>query len=912
MVNKLSVKARKAILLSQIECRRLNYSNIGPEHILVGIFEEGTSTAWRILSNLNVTKQKLRDAIEKLVGRGPGTTQKVNELIPFSPLMLTLLEIASTYAKDVNPEFTNLDDLFITPSNLLMALLTATQSISRDILTSLKVDIDTLMYVLLEYSKVEIAIAVKNNKSKQRPVYDLEEEQSETLNEYTINLSHKASKNKINLIESRREEIQSIMQILARRNKHNVFIVGEPGVGKTTMAESVAQFIYYGLAPSFLAKKVLYSLDMEAIRESTESPYDVYDRLQEVFTAVSENKNIILVLDDIHTLIGSSSDRSEFDISRVLTSALSNGRIQCICITTLEEYRKRIEKDKTLEHHFQLVTIKEPTIEQTLTILQNIKLQYEEYHEVDIDTTAIKAAVTLSKQFIADRFLPDKAIDILDEACARVHIRSIQPPASVQVMFDKLRIIKSKKIEAVQNEKYIEADRLQKSAQELDNEIKARLNITYGLELSERRVNEEDIADTISNRTGIPVNKISASENLKLLNLESILHNRVIGQNHAVEGIARAIRRSRVGLKNPNRPIASFIFSGPTGVGKTELTKALAASVFGSEDSMVRLDMSEYMERHTISKLIGSPPGYIGYEEGGFLTEKVKRKPYTLVLFDEVEKAHPDIFNVLLQILEDGRLSDAQGNVIDFKNTVIILTSNIGSKTIETLSGKFETQKELTLVEDIKLEDTKNYRILSDAVKSELKAFFRPELLNRLDEIIVFQQLNRTDVRQIASIMIADLCKQMEKKNYMLKVSEDVKDKLARDGFDPIYGARPLRRKLTSALEDPLATFFLEHDLINNTTIDVTLDKSNNIKLTDTKSSVEFENAQSKQNKTYGDNLEAKVLQKIEDRQVEKNVQEQKRIRDLDLLAEKKKIEDYRQKVLKARQTKKEAQTLAE
>jgi ATP-dependent Clp protease ATP-binding subunit ClpC len=909
MFERFTEKAVKAVLLGQSECRRLGHNHVGTEQILLGIFGEGTNIAYKTLRMANITLKDLRDEVKRMVGPGPGTVETEEGTIPFTPRAKNILEIAIALSKE-------LGDKCVTPVHLLLALMSYENSVTVTILDNLNLDILELRDNLLRNHRLEMNEQTLDDQLDR----SLEEELDKNLDElselskletYATNLTQSARENKLDLIYGRDDEIKRIIQILARRKKNNPCLIGEPGVGKTAVTEGLAQYINDGFAPALLSKKVIYSLHISLLLAGTKYRGEFEERIRQVLEVVSKNKNIILVIDEIHTIIGGGSTEGNVDASNILKPALSNGQLQCIGVTTIEEYRKHIEKDKALERRFQPVTIPEPTVEQTIKILNGIKAQYEAHHELEISSEAIRAAATLSQQFIADRFLPDKAIDLMDEACARVRVEAIEPPTSSRALLEQLRIVTEKKLAASRQEKYIEANEWKECVDELSTQIKVLFRQSYSIALPKRKVKEEHIAEILSSWTGIPVNKVSQVENEQLLNIEELLHSRVIGQEIAVTAIARAIRRARVGLKNPNRPIASFIFSGPTGVGKTELTKALASFFFGSEDSMIRLDMSEYMERHTISKLIGSPPGYIGYEEGGFLTEKVRRKPYTVVLFDEVEKAHPDVFNLLLQILEDGRLSDAQGRLIDFKNTLVILTSNIGAKIIEKNAlKKKENELDNFLLDEV-ARNLADYKRMAEGVQVELKEYFRPELLNRLDEIIVFKQLTQNEVRKIADIMIAELCNRIKKQNYILEVSESVKDKLAKEGFDPIYGARPLRRVIMSSLEDKLANFFLEKEIEKNTLVAIDLDEFGNIKLTDTGIKKKSEEEETITRKSLFENIEANVIKKTLTQKKKLEVQEkeekEKKKEDNTITLDKEaNAEIYRQQLLKKRKVKKE------
>jgi ATP-dependent Clp protease ATP-binding subunit ClpC len=630
-------------------------------------------------------------------------------------------------------------------------------------------------------------------------------------------------------VVGRQNEIERVIQILGRRTKNNPVLIGEPGVGKTAIAEGLAQRINSGDIPDILEDKRVLTLDIGLLVAGTKYRGEFEERLKKIMEEIRGAGNVILVIDEVHTLIGAGAAEGAIDAANILKPALARGELQCIGATTLDEYRKHIERDAALERRFQPVMVGEPSVEDTIEILRGLKERYEEHHRLTIADEALIAAATLGDRYISDRFLPDKAIDLIDEAGSRVRLMNSKLPPAAKEVDRELRAVQKQKEDAVREQDFTKAGELRDKEVELREQIRTILQarkeepeaaaetategqtataiasattVTVDLDRAPM-VTEEDIAHIVASWTGVPVQKLTESESAKLLNMEETLHQRLIGQDEAVKAVSRAIRRARVGLKNPNRPIASFIFSGPTGVGKTELTKALAAYFFGSEESMIRLDMSEFMERHTVSKLIGSPPGYVGFNEGGQLTEAVRRRPYTVVLFDEIEKAHPDVFNLLLQLLEDGRLTDSKGRTVDFKNTLIIMTSNIGSKVIEKGGGGlgFEFSGEA-------VEDTQYNRIRS-LVNEELKQYFRPEFLNRLDEIIVFRQLSRDEVKEIAEIMLKEVFSRMEEKGIHLSVTEAFKERLVEEGYNPSYGARPLRRAVMRLLEDSLAEEFL-------------------------------------------------------------------------------------------------------
>ncbi|MFZ9952888.1 MAG: ATP-dependent Clp protease ATP-binding subunit, partial [Vulcanococcus sp.] len=650
--------------------------------------------------------------------------------------------------------------------------------------------------------------------------------------EFGSNLTQQAADGKLDPVVGRQNEIERVIQILGRRTKNNPVLIGEPGVGKTAIAEGLAQRINSGDVPDILEDKRVLTLDIGLLVAGTKYRGEFEERLKKIMEEIRGAGNVILVIDEVHTLIGAGAAEGAIDAANILKPALARGELQCIGATTLDEYRKHIERDAALERRFQPVQVGEPSVDDTIEILRGLKERYEAHHRLKIADEALVAAATLGDRYISDRFLPDKAIDLIDEAGSRVRLMNSKLPPAAKEIDKQLREIERQKEEAVREQDFTKAGELRDKEVELREQIRSLLQARKdepaaeaqsGAEAGEAStatavavaddsaasegrmpmVTEEDIAQIVASWTGVPVQKLTESESAKLLNMEETLHQRLIGQDEAVKAVSRAIRRARVGLKNPNRPIASFIFSGPTGVGKTELTKSLAAYFFGSEEAMIRLDMSEFMERHTVSKLIGSPPGYVGFNEGGQLTEAVRRRPYTVVLFDEIEKAHPDVFNLLLQLLEDGRLTDSKGRTVDFKNTLIIMTSNIGSKVIEKGGGGLGFE-----FSGADAEET-NYNRIRSLVNEELKQYFRPEFLNRLDEIIVFRQLSRDEVKEIAEIMLKEVFGRMSEKGIHLSVTDAFKERLVEEGYNPSYGARPLRRAVMRLLEDSLAEEFL-------------------------------------------------------------------------------------------------------
>jgi ATP-dependent Clp protease ATP-binding subunit ClpC len=822
MFERFTEKAIKVVMLSQEESRRLGHNFVGTEQILLGLIGEGTGVAYKVLRSVNLTLKDARMEVERIIGRGSGF---VAVEIPFTPRAKRVLENSIEESRDLGHGY-------IGTEHILLALLDEDDGVAWRLFDDLKIDVeklraDVLMAIGADSSDLNAVALVIGGEDDDRE-YSLEE--------YTTNITEQAKEGKLDPVVGRAKEIERVIQILVRRKKNNPVLIGEPGVGKTAVAEGLAQRIIQRDVPDILEEKEIVALDIGLLLAGTKYRGEFEDRIKRIMEEVQNSTTIILVIDEIHNLIGAGAAEGAVDAANILKPALARGELQCIGATTIEEYRKHIEKDQALERRFQPVNVPEPSVDETIQILRGLRNRYERHHMLRISDGALVAAAKLGAQFIADRFLPDKAIDLIDEASARVRLSGCGLPKAAKDLDKELRELLQAKDIAIREQDFDEAGHCRDLEMEIRAQITALIQRQEGLNKNQAKYNptveEEDIAEIVAAWTGIPVSKVSKSETEKLLKMEEILHGRVVGQDKAVMAISRAIRRARVGLKNPNRPIASFIFSGPTGVGKTELTKALASYFFGSEDTMVRMDMSEYMERHNIAKLIGSPPGYVGFSEGGLLTEAVRRKPYTVVLFDEVEKAHPDVFNLLLQILEDGRLTDAQGRLVDFKNTLLILTSNIGSKVIEKGSQGglgFETADD---------ENDSQYDRISSAVNEELKQYFRPEFLNRLDEIIVFSQLNKQNVREIADIMVSQLCDRVLKQGLNLEVTDAVKEKLTDEGYNPIYGARPLRRAIMHLLEDNLAGSFLNTEFKKGSNIIVTLDANGEVKINLTEGTV--------------------------------------------------------------------------
>ena len=790
MFERFTEKAIKVIMLAQEEARRLGHNFVGTEQVLLGLIGEGTGVAAKTLKSMGVNLKDARAEVEKIIGRGSGF---VAVEIPFTPRAKRVLELSWDEARQLGHNY-------IGTEHLLLGLIREGEGVAARVLENLGVDLNKVrsnVVKMLGESKPQ-ATASGSSSSSSSSSSSGGKTKTPSLDEFGRDLTLAAQELRLDPVVGRDKEIERVIQILARRTKNNPVLIGEPGVGKTAVAEGLAIRIVNAEVPDILDGKKVIQLDMGLLVAGTKYRGEFEERLKKIMDEIRQAGNIILVIDEMHTLIGAGAAEGAIDAANILKPALSRGEIQVIGATTLDEYRKYVEKDSALERRFQPVIIDEPSEDESIEILKGLRQKYEDHHKLIISDEAIVAAVKLSNKYITDRFLPDKAIDVIDEASSKVRLKVSTLSPEGKELEKELRALIKEKEDAIRNQEFEKASQLRDEEADLKERIR-ELAQQYREEHEANKptVTAENVAEVIATMTGVPVTKLTEGESERLLKLEDTLHARVIGQNDAVVAISKAIRRARVGLKSPNRPIGSFIFCGPTGVGKTELAKALAEAVFGSEDNMIRVDMSEFMEKHSTAKLIGSPPGYVGYDDGGNLTEQIRKKPYSVVLFDEIEKAHPDVFNIMLQILDDGRLTDSKGRHINFKNTIIIMTSNVGASMITTTSKLgFSTSED---------ESKDKYEKLKETVTEEMKKAFRPEFLNRIDETIVFAHLSKEEIRQIVDLMLKDLFKRLNERELSVEVTDEVKDHLAEAGYSEAYGARPLRRLIQRKIEDMLA-----------------------------------------------------------------------------------------------------------
>jgi len=801
--NKFSNKAENALRNASASATKWGHRYVGTEHLLYSLAFDTESVAGAVLHHNEITKEKIAQEIADIVGMNP----QGQGVLGFTPRVKRVIELSYAEARRMGHSY-------IGTEHLLMALLREGESVASRIISELggdrqKIYTDIIKSLGGSHEPEDINEQMQDNEARKK---------TPSLDEFGRDLTKMAAEGKFDPVIGRDKEIERVIQILSRRTKNNPCLIGEPGVGKTAIAEGLAQKICSGKVPEILKNKRVVSLDLSSMIAGAKYRGEFEDRLKKCMTEIKSDGNIIIFIDEIHTIIGAGAAEGAIDASNILKPSLARGEIQIIGATTIDEYRKHIEKDAALERRFQPVTVGEPTVDQTIMILMGLRDKYEAHHKVEITDNAIIAASKLSARYITDRFLPDKAIDLIDEAASKVKLATCTAPDDISHLKDEVEKLKNEKEAAISAQDFEKAAKIRDREKELAEQLKERKeNWQKETQIKKMLVTEEDIAGIISSWTGIPASRLAEGESQRLLKLEETLHNRVVGQSEAVSAIAKAVKRGRTGLKDPKRPIGSFIFSGPTGVGKTELCKALAEAVFGDENAMVRIDMSEYMEKYSVSRLVGSPPGYVGYEQGGQLSEKVRRNPYSVVLFDEIEKAHPDVFNILLQILEDGILTDSQGRKIDFKNTIIILTSNVGASKITQTSRSFGFSES-------KEEKASDYAQIKEKVLAELKNTFRPEFLNRIDDIIVFKQLTQDEIEKIAEKMLDGLVFRLAENEITAKVSKEAVSMLAKTGFDPVYGARPLRRAITSQVEDMLAEQMLEGKILKGDEIEIDFD----------------------------------------------------------------------------------------
>ena len=804
--NKFTPRAEEALRLSQEAAEELGHGYVGSEHLLLGLIREEDGVAHRVLAEFGVTDEMICSVLQRSVGKGVSGAAPSQGLTPRAK---SVVELAVSEASRMGSQA-------IGTGHLLMGILREGGNMGLRILRTVGVDPNRMYSAILKKAEAAPKAATTGSASSREA-----DKKNKTLAEYTRDLTEAARSGKLDPVIGRDKEIQRVIQILSRRTKNNPVLIGEPGVGKTAIAEGLAERIAAGDVPEELLDKRILSLDLSGMVAGTKYRGEFEERIKNTLNEVKKDGNVILFIDELHTIVGAGSAEGAVDAANILKPALSRGEIRVVGATTLNEYRKYIEKDAALERRFQPVTVGEPTPEATLEILKGLRDRYEAHHKLTITDEALDAAVQLSKRYIGDRFLPDKAIDLMDEAASQVRMAAESSSPDLKALEEKIATLHREKNDAIAAQDFEKAAQLRDIEKDYQEQVDIeRENWRKSLSQNRGTVTADDIANVVAGWTGIPVTRLTEDESMRLLKLEEKLHQRVVGQDDAVTAVAKAIRRSRVGLKDPKRPIGSFLFLGPTGVGKTELCKTLAEAMFGDENAMVRIDMSEYMEKHTVSRLIGSPPGYVGHEEGGQLTEKVRRKPYSVVLFDEIEKAHEDVWNILLQILEDGVVTDSQGRKVDFKNTVIVMTSNVGARNITAdaaklgFDGKEKDEKES--------EDARFARI-REAVMADLKHTFRPEFLNRIDEIIVFRQLTQENIVEIARRMLAVTGGRMAQQGITLQADDDAVTELARDGFDPQYGARPLRRAIQSMVEDAVAEQMLEGKLRSGDTARIRL-----------------------------------------------------------------------------------------
>jgi len=798
MFNRFTERARRVILLAREEAKRLDHDYLGTEHLLLGLIREGEGVAALALQNLGIDLEQVRQEVEKAVGKGGGSLFLGQ--IPFTPRAKKVLELAVTEAR-------NLGHNYIGTEHLLLGLIREGEGVAAQILTNLGADLEKVREEVVDLLGEKISVE-KTPQPTNTP----------TLDRYGRDLTELARNGELDPVIGREKEIERVIQILSRRTKNNPVLIGEAGVGKTAIAEGIAQRIVEGSLPEPLLNKRLVTIELGSVVAGTKYRGEFEKRMERILNEIRKAKNIILFIDEIHTLVGAGAAEGAIDASNILKPALARGELQCIGATTFDEYRKYIERDEALERRFQTVMVNEPTVSQTIEILKGLRDRYEAFHRVKITDEALVAAAKLSHRYIQGRFLPDKAIDVMDEAAARVRLQSSVRPKKLKSVEAELEQVRKEKEAAIRAQEFEKAAKLrdrEKNLRRILMEEKTQWETERGKKAEEEVVTEKDIAYIVSSWTNIPIRDLTEEESKRLLRMEEAIHKRMVGQDEAIKAVCQSIRRAQAGVKNIRRPIGCFMFLGPTGVGKTELARSLAEFLFGDEDAMIRLDMSEYMEKFTVSRLTGAPPGYVGYEEGGELTEKVRRRPYSVVLLDEIEKAHPDVFNILLQIMEDGRLSDNLGHTVDFRNTVLIMTSNLGAEQIRSDSSLGFRSGE---------GGGMSYEEMKSRVLSELKHHFRPEFLNRLDEIIVFHALSQEEIKKIVDLILDEEKKLLKEKDIKLEVTPEARDLIAKEGYDPDFGARPLRRAIQRLIENPLSEEILQGKFKEGDTVIVTVE----------------------------------------------------------------------------------------
>ncbi len=802
MFERFTERARQVVVLAQEEARTLKHNYIGTEHILLGLLREEEGLAARVLESLDITVERVRAQVVRIVGSGEEVT---SGQIPFTPRAKKVLELALR-------EALSLGHNYIGTEHILLGLVRENEGVAARILLDFDADSEKIRNEVIRMLSGPGSRRSSGAGAGAGPGTGEGKKSSKLLDQFGRNLTKLAAEGKLDPVVGRETEIERIMQILSRRTKNNPVLVGEPGVGKTAVVEGLAQRITNADVPELLKGKQIYTLDLAALVAGSKYRGEFEERLKKVMKEITQRGDIILFIDELHNLVGAGAAEGAIDAASILKPALARGELQTVGATTLEEYRKYLERDSALERRFQKITVDQPTTEETVQILKGLRDRYESHHKVQITDEALDAAADLADRYISDRFLPDKAIDLIDEAASRMRIKSMTSPPVYRELEDQIEQTRRAKEEAIENQEFEKAANLRDEERRLTNSKRELADQWEAGESTERpAIGEEEIADIVSMWTGIPVFKLTEAETAKLMRMEDELHKRVIGQHPAIEVVSKAIRRSRAGLKDPKRPTGSFIFLGPSGVGKTELARTLAEFLFGDEETMVRIDMSEYMEKHAVSRLVGSPPGYIGYDEGGQLTEAVRRKPYSVLLLDEIEKAHPDVFNILLQILEDGRLTDAQGRTVDFRHCIVIMTSNIGAAEISR-----NTPLGFAVSDD---ETGITYEDMKNRIMGELKKVFRPEFLNRIDEVIVFHKLSKDEIKEIVDLLLSRIRRTMAERELQLELTDAAKDLLVDKGWDPAMGARPLRRAIQRYIEDPLADFVLRQSVPSGSTV---------------------------------------------------------------------------------------------